>query len=66
LRLPLDGLQEILTTALCLTDNESDTVRRFISHEDSGQRVLWSSTSNLFWKDLSFMILVGIDAGQAW
>lgn len=47
MRLPLDGLQEILTTALCLTDNESDTVRRFISHEDSGQRVLWSSTSNL-------------------
>ena len=37
--LPFNGLLEILTTALCLTDNESDTAGRFISHEDSGQRV---------------------------
>jgi len=37
-----DGLLKILTTALCLTDNKSDTARRFISHEDSGQRVLWA------------------------
>ena len=50
LRLPLDGLQEILTTALCLTDNESDTARRFISHEVKG---------------IGIMILIGIDAGQA-
>ena len=57
------ALLEILTTALCLIDNESNTARRFISHKDSAQRVSWTQHQICF-ERLILMILVGIDVAK--
>ena len=52
--LPKYGFVEILTAALCLTADKSDTAGRFSSHEDSGQRVCGFRNIEFALKGLDF------------